>query len=88
MDEASEERLRRFAKVLIDLGIRHGLSNFRRAGDGRVVADVTEGRTYLDVARFEIEAECVLRASVSVILAGTESASLLDRGPLLVDQVA
>jgi hypothetical protein len=88
MNEATEERLRRFAQVLTDLGVRHGLSNFRRAGDGRVIADIADGRTYLDVARFEIEAEAVLQAGVSVILSATESAARLDRGPLLADQAA
>jgi hypothetical protein len=88
MNEATEEQLSRFARVLTDLGSRHGLSGFRRAGDGRLIADIAGGKTYLDVARFEIEAEAVLQAAVSVILSETETASRLDRGPLLTDQAA
>lgn len=85
---ATEEQLVRFAQVLIDLGVRHGLSNLHRAGDGRIIADIADGKTYLDVARFELEAEAVLEAGVSVILSQTETATRLDRGPLLADQAA
>ncbi|MEP6461818.1 MAG: hypothetical protein ABJC62_00045 [Frankiaceae bacterium] len=74
--------------MLIDLGGRHGLSNFRRAGDGRLIADIEQGKTYLDVARFELEAEGVLRAGVSVVLSKTDTAARLDRGPLAADQAA
>lgn len=88
MTEATEEQLLRFAQVLTDLGARHGLSNLRRAGDGRIVADIADGKTYLDVARFEIEAEAVLQTTVSVVLSGTQPATRLDRGPLLADQAA
>ena len=88
MVAATEEQLSRFALVLADLGARHGLTNFRKAGDGRLIADIAAGNTYLDVARFEIEAEAVLRAAVSVVLSETETAYRLDRGPLSTDRVA
>jgi hypothetical protein len=88
MNPATEEQLIRYARVLADLGAKHGLSNFRRAGDGQVIADVEPGTTYLGIARFEIEAEGLLRATVSVIPSGTAFASQNDRGPLAADQAA
>lgn len=39
---------------------RHGLSRLRHGGPGLVVADVEAGRTLLDLARFELEAESLL----------------------------
>lgn len=88
MNTATSEQLVRFAQVLTDLGVRHGLSNLHRAGDGRIIADIAAGQTYLDVARFELEAEAVLQAGVSVILSETETADRLDRGSLLADRAA
>ena len=88
MNSATEEQLVRFAQVLTNLGARHGLSNLHRAGDGRIIADIAAGMTYLDVSRFELEAEAVLQAGVSVILSETETAARLDRGPLLADKAA
>jgi hypothetical protein len=88
MDPAPEEQLVRFAKVLADLGAKYGLANFRRAGDGQVIADVEPGTTYLSIARFEIEAEGVLRAAVFVIPSGTAFASKNDGGPLGAHQAA
>ena len=88
VNTATEGLLVRFAQVLMDSGVRHGLSNLHRAGDGRVIADIAEGMTYLDVARFGLEAEAVLQASVSVVLSETETASRLDRGSLLADKTA
>ena len=41
------------------------LSNFHRGGAGMVIAGVTPGRTYVDIARFEIEAEGLLQAATS-----------------------
>ncbi|MDE3202902.1 MAG: hypothetical protein KGQ66_01620 [Acidobacteriota bacterium] len=88
MKTATEEQIVRFAQVLTDLGVRHGLSNLHRAGVGRIIADIAEGQTYLDVARFELEAEAVLQAGVSVILSDTETATRLDGGPLLANRAA
>ena len=67
MVAATESRMLRFAQALSTLARGHGLTNLRLAGDGQLIADITEGRTLLDVARFEIEAQAVLRARVEVI---------------------
>ena len=88
MNEATEAQLSRFARVLTDLGAKHGLSNFRRAGDGQIIADVEAHTTYLGIARFELEAEGLLRATVSVIPSDTAFARQNDRGPLATDQAA
>lgn len=45
MGPASEETLIRFVRVLDNLAARHGLSNFRLAGGGMIIADVTPGMT-------------------------------------------
>lgn len=74
VETASEEQLDRATPVLRNLARRHGLSNLRHAGPGVVVADVASGRTYFDVARFELEAEAVLRAAVHVVSSGAEAA--------------
>jgi hypothetical protein len=62
------ELLVRYAPVLTDLAARHGLTNLHRAGTGRLVADVNAGRTHLDVASFELDAEGLLRARLDVVL--------------------
>jgi len=72
---ATEDQLDRSAELLSVLGHRHGLSGFRHAGPGAVVADAEAGRTYLDVARFELEAEGMLRARLTVITSGAPSAA-------------
>lgn len=79
---ASERQLDRAAAQLTDLGARHGLSGFRHAGEGRLVADITPGRTYFDIARFELEAETMLGAAVDIIPAQTPSAAVLAGRPL------
>lgn len=79
---ASMELLDRFAAVLADLGTRHGLSNLRHGGAGVVVADVDAGRTYLDLARFELEAESLLGASLCVVSADAPRAGRIVAGPL------
>lgn len=88
MEPASEETIVRYARVLTTLGLRNGLTNLRRAGDGHVLADITPGRTYFDVAGFELEAESLIGESVDVILSGTSAGDATDRGPLTADQVA
>lgn len=72
---ATEDQLDRSAELLTVLGQRHGLSIFRHAGRGRVVADAEAGRTYLDVANFELEAEGMLQARLTVITSGAPSAA-------------
>lgn len=52
-------------------------------GDGRIIADIAAGMTYFDVVRFELEAEAVLQAEVSVIISATDTAARLDRGSLV-----
>lgn len=71
---ATEDLLDRSGELLTVLSQLHGLSNFRHAGPGRVVADADAGRTYLDVAKFELEAEGMLRARLTVITSGAPSA--------------
>lgn len=81
-ESASEDRLVGAAELLETYGERHGLGNFRLAGEGQLIATVAEGRTLLDVARFELDAGAALGATVSVISAGAPLAADLDRGPL------
>ena len=64
---ANEELLDRYAAVLVGLGQRHGLSGLTHGGPGTLVVDVEPGRTYLDLARFELEAEALLGAGVTVV---------------------
>ena len=79
---ARKELLDRFAAVLADLGARHGLSNLRHGGAGTVVADVEAGRTYLDLARFELEAESLLGTSFTVVSSDAPRAGRIVAGPL------
>lgn len=72
VDPATDDQMARFSEALTTLARGHGLSNLRLAGDGRLIADIAEGRTLLDVARFEIEAQTVLQARVSVISSRSE----------------
>lgn len=67
MQAATEEQIDRSAELLTVLGQRHGLSHFRHAGRGRIVAHADRGRTYLDIAAFELEAEGILGARLNVI---------------------
>ena len=85
---ASEELLDRFAAVLANLGARHGLSNLRHGGAGTVVADVEAGRTYLDLARFELEAESLLGTSLTVVSSDAPRADRIVAGPLRLVDVA
>ncbi len=78
----SKELLDRFAAVLADLGTRYGLSNLRHGGAGTVVADVEAGRTYLDLAQFELEAESLLGSSLTVVSSDAPRASRIVAGPL------
>lgn len=71
---APPELLDRYAALLIDLAKRHGLSNLRHGGPGKIVADVERGRTYFDLARFEMEARSVLGHDVAVISSDAPSA--------------
>ena len=88
MVAATESRMLRFAQALSTLARGHGLTNLRLAGDGQLIADITEGRTLLDVARFEIEAQAVLRARVEVISSRAELAATLNSRPLVSSSAA
>ncbi len=88
MSPATEAQMLRFAQALDNLARRHGLSNLRVAGEGRLVADVAKARTLLDIARFEIEAQAVLKARVSVISSRAELASLVESRPLVASSAA
>lgn len=82
MGTATEAQLIRFARALENLAAKHGLSNLHLAGDGQLIADIPSGRTLLDVARFELEAQVVLQARVFAISSRAPIAEQLDRGPL------
>jgi hypothetical protein len=82
LEPASPELLDRFAAVLADLGARHGLSNFRHGGEGKVVADVEPGRTYFDIGQFELEAESLLGSGLFVVGSGAPSAAHIAGAPL------
>ncbi|HMV75955.1 MAG TPA: hypothetical protein PKA87_02120 [Microthrixaceae bacterium] len=91
MDPAPEAQMLRLAQALITLARGHGLSNLRLAGDGQIIADIAdiaEGRTLLDVARFEIEAQAVLQSRVSVLSSRAELAASVDNGPLAASSAA
>jgi len=88
MDPAPEAQMLRFAQALNTLARGHGLSNLRLAGAGQIIADIAEGRTLLDVARFEIEAQAVLQSRVSVLSSRAELASSVDNGPLAASSAA
>jgi hypothetical protein len=77
-----KELLDRFAAVLGGLGARHGLSNLRHGGAGTVVADVEAGRTYLDLARCELEAESLWGTSLTVVSSDAPRADRIVAGPL------
>lgn len=82
MDPAPSNEIIRFAQVLTTLAARHGLSELRTAGEGRVVATVAADRTLLDIAGFELDAQAVLHADVAVVSSRTALASEI-AGPLL-----
>ncbi len=88
MMPATDAELVRFVPVLMTLAERHGLSNLRLAGHGQIVADVDAGRTLVDVARFEIEAQAVIRAEITVVSSRAELASQLDCRPLVATSAA
>lgn len=89
MEPATSRQLDRHVAVLRNLAAKHGLSNLRHSTrPGTLVADVDRGRTYFDLARFEVEAEAILRATVYVLPAGAPAAAELVRGPLGVSAAA
>ncbi len=85
---ASDDLLNRYGAVLGDLGAAHGLSRLRHAAPGVVVADVEDGRTLSDVARFELEAESLLGAALAVIASDAPAAARLASAPLQATSAA
>ena len=85
---APPDLLDRYAALLTDLGRRHGIVNLRHGGPGKVVADVEQGRTYFDLARFEMEARSILGHDVAVISADAPSAAGLAGPPLKASRAA
>jgi hypothetical protein len=79
---APEELLDRYAAVLADLAQRHGLSKLRHGGPGTIVADVAQGRTLADLARFELEVESLLGQEVFVVSSDAPAAPRLAGEPL------
>ncbi len=79
---ASEELLDRYGAVLVGLGRSHGLSRLRHGGPGILIADVEPGRTYMDLARFELEAEALLAARLTVLSADAPRARQIAGAPL------
>lgn len=88
MNGATEEQLDRAAALLVHLARDHGLVALRHAGRGRVVADVEPGRTYLDVARFELEAESLIGARIWVVPSGAPSAKEIAGRPISTSPAA
>ncbi len=85
---ASDELLDRYRAVLVRLARRHGLSTLRHGSPGMLVADVERGRTYLDLARFELEAEALLGACVRVVSADAPRAREITGLPLRASNAA
>ena len=74
---APDAVLDRFAAVLADLAVRHGLSNLRHGGAGTIVADVESGRTLMDMALFELEAESLIGHEVFVVSSDAPAAGTI-----------
>lgn len=79
---ASECLLDRFAAVLADPAVRHGLSNLGHGGPGTVFA--ASRHTLCDLARFELEAESLLGKEVFVISSDAPAAPSMSGHPLQI----
>lgn len=79
---ADEAALRQHANVLTVLADAHGLSDLG-LGElaGELVATVASGRTYFDIARFEMDAANMLGLTVRVT--PSEAAGARVRAPLV-----
>lgn len=64
---ASVDQVRANRDALLALAERHGLSRLRVSASGRIVASVEHGRGYVDVVRYEREADALLGAHVDVV---------------------
>jgi len=85
---APPELLDRYAAVLFDLAVRHGLSQLRHGGRGTIVAEVEPGRTLTDLAHFELEAESLLGHDVFVVSSDAPAAAQLAGAPLTASHAA
>lgn len=85
---ASDELLDRYGGVLHTLGAAHGITGLRHGRPGVVVGDVAPGRTYFDMARFELEAESLLKASVALVSSDAPAAAVMAGAPLRVTAAA
>lgn len=85
---ASPDLMDRYAALLVDLGRRHGITNLRHGGPGKVVADVEPGRTYFDLARFEMEVQSILGHDVAVVSTDTPLAAEIAGPPLKPSRAA
>ena len=74
---APDEVLDRYAAALAALAANHGLSNLRHGGPGTIIADVEQGRTLMDLANFELEAESLLGHEVFAMSSDAPAAQAL-----------
>lgn len=63
---ASVDEVRANRDALLALAERHGLSRLRVSASGRILARVEHGCGYVDVVRYEREADAILGAHVDV----------------------
>ena len=85
---ASDELLDRYAAVLHTLGAAHGITGLRHGRPGWLVGDVAPGRTLMDMARFELEAESLLGAGVALMASSAPAAAGMAGAPLRVTSAA
>lgn len=64
--DADEELVRAHAAELTALALKHGIRRLRYASVGRLVGTVDEDRDMLDIATFDVEAEDLLGAEISL----------------------
>ena len=73
----SRSELTQAAALLDTRATKHGLANLRLStgADGDVVADLMPGRTYFDIAAFELEVEELLGWAPNIAASGAPGAS-------------
>jgi hypothetical protein len=80
----TREQVSKAAALLERRAAEHGLTNLRYGEDGgEIVADVAPGKTYFDIAAFELEVEEVLGWVPDVVSSGAPGAR--PGAPLRVD---
>jgi hypothetical protein len=84
---ADDDALRRHATVLRVLADAYGLSDLGLGDDpGELIATVAPGRTYFDIARFEMAVTDTLGVTVHVTPSTAQGAHV--RGPLTAGAAA